>query len=150
MGCRREEVHGLAELTGSCFFNYRQMYILRMLVYGLTDLFFVGGIAFFLSRTAKRSALETGVYFLVPFLMTGCVQFTLLLFGFGRKNHYGLIASGLLMTAGWSGAASHPGIYEPAALTVWITALILCIFSYGIEAAATLRQMERGDLLCMN
>ncbi len=149
-GCRREETYNIAELTGSCFFNYRQLCVLRMILYGMVNLSFMTVLSFFLCAGIQRSVLEAGIYFLVPFLMTGCVQFAILLTGTGRRNHYSLIAGCLFMTAGWTGAASFPEIYEPAALTVWMILLFLCMISYGIETAAILRQIERGDLLCTN
>lgn len=150
LGCRREEAYGIAELTGSCFFHYRQICALRMILYGTTNLFLMTGLSIVLHTNMQRSVLEAGIYFLVPFLMTGCVQFTILLTGLGRRNNYSLIAAGLFMTAGWTGAASFPGIYEPAALAVWTAVLFFCIVCYGIETAAVLKQIERGDLLCTN
>lgn len=149
-GCRREETCRIAELTGSCFFNYRQICILRMTLYGILNLLFLSILALFLRTNLQKSAVEAGIYFLVPFLMTGCVQFAILLTKAGRSSHYGLTAGGLFMTAGWAGAASVPGIYEPAALTAWTAVLLVCAVSYGIEAAAVLKQIEKGDWLCTN
>lgn len=148
--CNREETLGMAELAGSCFFNHRQVCALRMILYGVGDLFFMTGISLLICNNVQRSAVEIAIYFLIPFLMTGCVQFMILLMGLGRKNNYGLIAAGLFMTVLWMEASTFSEIYEQAALKIWVLILLLCAAAYGIEAAAMLKQMERGNLLCRN
>lgn len=150
IACNREEVQGMAELTGSCFFNYRQVCILRMILYGIVNLLTLTCLSSVLCTYLKRSVVEIGIYFLVPFLMTGCVQFAMLLAGFGLRNNYVQAAGGLFMTAVWSGTAVSPQIYERTALTVWVVILVICMAGFGMEITAVLKRIERGDLLCMN
>lgn len=149
MACSRGEAQGMAELAGSCFFNYRQVCALRLVFHGIANLLALTGLSVVLCGYLERSAVETGIYFLVPFLMTGCVQFAILLSGFGQKS-YAQAAGGLTMTAVWAGMSSFPRIYGQAALTVWFMALAVCIAGFGTETAVVLKRMERGDLLCMN
>lgn len=148
--CNREETLGLAELTGSCFFNHRQICALRMILYGIGNLLFITAASLLLCNTVQRSAVEIATYFLIPFLMTGCVQFMILLMGWGRKNNYSLIAVGLLMTVLWIQVSTHSEIYEHTALRIWVFILLLCAAVYSIEATVMLKQMERGNLLCRN
>lgn len=148
--CRREEVYGIAELAGSCYFNHRQTCALRMVLYGMLNLLIMTGISLFLRNAVQRSAVEICIYFLVPFLVTGCVQLTVLITGFGRRNHYNMIAVGLIMTILWTRAASFPAIYEPSARMIWTGALLCSAICYGTEIVIFLKRMERGGLLCAN
>ena len=150
IGCNREETFGIAELAGSCFFNHRQICALRMILYGIINLLFMTVLSLALSGNVQKNAVEIGIYFLVPFLMTGCVQFMVLLMGLGKKNNYGLIAIGLFMTVLWVEVSTFSEVYEQTALGIWVFILLLCIAGYSFEAAMMLEKMKRGDLLCMN
>lgn len=150
LACNREEAAGIAELAGSCFFNNRQLCALRLMLYGGCDLIFLTVLMFLLYGNAERSLFAVGVYLLVPFLVTGCLQFGVLLTKMGRRSNYALLAAGgaaVLMSGSMS---SFPKIYEQTAMGTWAFVLLISGAIYVMEITAILHQKQRGEALCMN
>lgn len=150
LACNREEVTGIAELAGSCFFNNRQLCALRMVLYGGCDLVFLAVLMVLLYGNVDKSLFAVGVYLLVPFLVTGCLQFGVLLTKIGRRSNYALLAVGADSVLICGSVVSFPEFYEQAAMGIWVIALLISGGIYGMEIIAILHQMKRGEILCMN
>lgn len=150
VACMQEETRGIAETAGSCFFNNRQLFTLKMILYGIFDISCLGAVMLEIGENTHRSLLEVGIYVAVPFMVTGCLQFGIMLTGIGRNSVYAMAAGGVCMAVLCGMAVSYGRIYERGSLGVWLLALLVSGAVYGWEIIWMLQRMDRGELLCMN
>lgn len=150
VACAQEEARGIAEIAGSCFFNNRQLCTLKIILYGAFDILCLWTVMMKIGENADRSLVEIGVYIAVPFLVTGCLQFGILLSGLGRSSIYVMSASGFFMVMLCGMTASYGKVYEKGAMGIWAAALLVSGAVYGGEIIWMLNRMDKGDLLCMN
>lgn len=150
VACGIADRHGMAELAGSCFFNHRQVCVLRMALSGMGGLVSMALLLCAVQPHMRRPVWQTGVYILVPYLVTGCVQFALAGISFSGRGQYALIAGGVLTAAAFAFVGVFQGVYEQAALGVWLFALAASAVVMPLELSVLFRKIERGDLLCMS
>lgn len=150
IACNIGDRRGLAELAGSCYFNHRQVCVLRMALSGAVSLVSMGSLLCVAHVCLGSPLWQMGIYMLVPYLVTGCVLFAML--GIERlgRSQYVLWAGGLVMAVVFGVVASVRGTYEKAALGTWILVMVLSAMVLALEMAVLFRKMEKGDMLCMN
>lgn len=142
LACNREEASGIAELAASCYFNHRQLAALHMVLCGGVQLACLAVPAVLLGKRMQVGAAAMGLYLTVPYLLTGCVEFAVLLTGFGRKSNFTLLAAGCVMAVITGSAATQPELYEPAALGTWIAVFAAVLAVYAAELAAVLERAK--------
>lgn len=150
ISCFGEEQYKVAELAGSCYFNNRQLCLLRMILSGGINLIILSVIIIYTENLTKNSLLQVGMYVLVPYLMAGCIHFLVMLFGSaagGMASVWGGAAIVLLCS---SGGLIFPQLYEETAIGAWVAGLIIFGGIYVAEIVGILKQMERGERLCMS
>lgn len=148
--CMHEEKNNMAELTGTCYFNSRQLCVLRMLLYGGINLAVLSAIIVYTGKVTGSSLTRVGVYILAPYLFTGCLHFLVMLAGRGQS---GIISTGLnamVIVICCGGIMTFPEIYQKTAHGVWSIALVILGAVYITEIFSVLRQIDRGERLCMN
>lgn len=141
---------GIAELSESCYFNIKQIVALHMVLSGIINLTFLLLSIFFVGIRWKMNLLQTGLYLLVPLVMTQCCCLRVLLTEAGRKNTYLLVMTGVFSMIFCLLIASIPELYRITALTVWCIAFIIGLLLLGIQVKSLFKGMERGDMICTN
>ncbi len=141
---------GVAELSESCYFNIKQIVALHMVLSGIINLTFLLLSIFFVGIRWKMNLLQTGLYLLVPFVMTQCCCLRVLLTEAGRKNTYLLVMTGIFSMIFYLLIASIPELYRITALAIWCIAFIVGILLLGIQVKTLFKGMERGDMICTN
>lgn len=150
IACNIGDKYGIAELAGSCFFNHRQVCVLRMALSGAAGFVYMAILLCVVQPYMRKPVWQTGLYMLVPYFVTGCVQFALIGIESFRSNSYVLWAGGLIMGAVFGFISSFKEIYEESALCVWGLALVLSAALMAAELAVVLHRIERGEMLCMS
>lgn len=148
--CKISDRHGMAELAGSCYFNHRQVCVLRMALSGILSLFSIGILLCAVHSRVRSPIWQVGIYFLVPYLVTGCFQFALLATELFGRSLYSLLAGGCVMELVFAFIASRPKVYEQAATGLWMLVMLASFAILTAELAVILKKIEQGDLLCMN
>lgn len=141
---------GIAELSESCYFNIKQIVAFHMVLSGIINLTFLLFSIFFVGIRWKMNLLQTGLYLLVPFVMTQCCCLRVLLTEAGRKNTYLLVMAGMFSIIFYLIIASIPELYRITALAVWCTAFIIGLLLLGVQVKILFKGMERGDMICTN
>lgn len=150
ISCIEEEKNNMTELAGSCFFNNRQLCILRMILSGGMNLIMLSVIILYTNNLARVSLIQVGVYTIVPYLVSGCIHFLVMLTGRGKNNLISIGISGVLMVLCSSAGIVFPEIYDGTATGIWVVGLFVFSAVYAAEIVAILKQMDRGERLCMN
>lgn len=146
----RDEACGIREVAGACCFNNRQICVLQMVLHTSINMMILAGMILIIGSKADRSMYEVGIYILVPFLVTGCVLYAVLLSGAGKRGNAVLAAIGMFMAAVFAAMSSVREIYEQAAMGVWVTILVIGALLYITETVLLIRRVEKGETLCMN
>lgn len=150
IACNIGDRHGMAELAGSCFFNQRQVCVLRITLSGAVSLVALGALLCVVYRYADRPLWMIGVYILVPYFVTGCVQFLLLRIELLGRSQYVLWGGGLVMAVIFGVVAFERKIYDKSAIGMWIFVMVLSGAAMAYELCSLLSKIEKGDLLCMS
>lgn len=150
ISCIEEEKNNMTELAGSCFFNNRQLCILRMILSGGMNLIMLSVIILYTNNLTRVSLIQVGVYIIVPYLVSGCIHFLVMLTGRGKNSVISIGISGVLMVLCSSAGKVFPEIYNGTATGIWVVGLFIFSAVYAAEIVAILKQMDRGERLCMN
>lgn len=150
IACNIGDRYGMAELAGSCFFNQRQVCVLRMVLSGAVSLMALGALLCAVYKYADRPLWIIGVYILVPYFVTGCVQFLLLQIELLGRSQYVLWGGGLVMAVLFGIIAFERKIYDESAIGMWILVMVLSGAAMAYELCSLLSKIEKGDLLCMS
>lgn len=148
IACNIGDRHGMAELAGSCFFNQRQVCVLRMALSGAVSLVALGGLLCVVYRYADRPLWIIGVYILVPYFVTGCVQFLLLQIEVLGRSQYVLWGGGLVIAVLFGIVSFEKKIYDKSAIGIWIFVMVLSGAAMAYELCSLFSKIEKGDLLC--
>lgn len=140
----------MAELEQSCYLNLRQLWGIKMILFGGADILMLSLVTGGIAWKTRWGFSSVGIYLLVPFLLSSlCYLLTLsaLRGGTGRYVRLGLAAVlGL--------AAAAPSMYPPAYkaqfLWVWTFTLMVAIVLLAFEIRAIMGKMTKGEALCWN
>ena len=90
------------------------------------------------------------MYILVPYFVTGCVQFLLLRIEILGRSQYVLWGGGLAMAVMFGTMAFERKLYDEALIGIWILVMVLSGAAMVYELCSLLSKIEKGDLLCMS
>ena len=140
----------MAELSETCFFHTKQMVVFQMLCAGISSLIFLTVGILFVGMKWQVNLMQIGLYMLVPFVFSACCCLGATLTQAGRRSPYTFVVVGLLAGVLYMVLASIPYIYQTAALLFWRIALGVGVCSFGIQLNKLFRDIEKGEILCMN
>lgn len=140
----------MAELAESCYFNTKQLAVFSMVYSGIISLAILMVMVLFVGYEWKIRFLQVGLYVLVPCVYTGCFCLGTLLTETGRRNPYIVAVTGSFAVALQIVIASIPRIYQPSAMLFWGAAFVVGIALLGIQVKVMFRELEKGEILCMN
>lgn len=147
-GVAKQYTNHFVELGETCYFNGKQIIALRMLLSGILDAILLFMLMIIISQKTEKNLMETGIYLLVPFLMSGCVYVGVLLTEAGRRNTGLLAGISLLLIVIFSTFSSFPILYEKALITVWYFVLALVSLMLAAEITLYFTKIRKGDILC--
>lgn len=145
--CNIADKHGMAELTGSCYFNHMQMCVLRMVLSGGISLGATGVLLCTTYVYMDSPLWQIGIYILVPYFVTGCFQFALISVDELRNSPYVLWIGGLIMMVAFGAAVSEIQVYESFSIGVWVWVLVVSVVTMALELMVLFKRIERGDIL---
>ncbi len=145
--CNIADKHGMAELTGSCYFNHMQMCVLRMVLSGGISLGATGVLLYATYVYMDSPLWQTGIYILVPYFVTGCFQFALISVDGLRNSPYLLWIGGLIMMVAFGVVVSEIQVYETFSIGVWGLVLVVSVVTMALELMVLFKRIERGDIL---
>lgn len=142
---------GMAELEQSCYFNFTQMWTIKMALSGCTDLLMLVLVC---GKIAIDTALPFGqicVYVLVPFVLSNlyCL-FIYTALRFGRIRYW---LPALAFSAGIGAVALAklpPVFYTLSFLWVWIILLAVGTALLFWQLKRIYEKLRRGEILCWN
>lgn len=110
------------EVECTTFYSLRQIYAVRMILFGLIDLLLVSIFFITAAFTIKTAVIELVIQFFVPFNVTCCICFRML---YAKNSHSEGTALLLCMLwiAVWTQIVLYTGIYNKISVPVWIIML---------------------------
>lgn len=142
---------GMGELEESCFYNMRQVILLKMLLFGIVD----GLLLLLLAAAAGnrgQGAAEAFYYLVIPFNLSNAVYLTMFRVLKRRCSSFGLAAAGLFMTGAGMGLRPYglfdiervAGLRLPGA--VWLAVLASTLVLSGV-CFQLVRDLEKEELI---
>lgn len=150
IACFEEEKFNIGELTGSCYFNHKQICGLKMVLHGGMNLIMLSIITVYTGSITRSRLIQVGIYIFVPYLLAGCIHLWILLVTRGKNAVITVGLCGVMVVMCSSLSTMFPRLYEEAAMGFWFLCLVLFAVFYGGEIVSILRQVDRGERLCMN
>ncbi len=134
----RSARHGMEELELSTRFGLKSVVLARMGIVGLVHFLLLA----LLAALGQTRALRTGVYLLVPYLLTDALGLAAVRRVQGREGLY-ICGSTAVLTAGASAALSMVRtVYAPESFPWWLGALGLCAALAAAEYRTTIQKTE--------
>lgn len=141
---------GVTELEESCYFNVRQIAVLRMTYSGIISLAAILTALVIAGREQGALFMETGLYTLVPFVFTECVCMTVMVSETGRRNKILFMAAGGFSVLFWGILSTIPSLYETSAAAFWWMAFLAGTGIFVIQTKRFFRALEKGEILCVD
>ncbi len=146
----RSRDYGVAELEQVCYLNLKQVWCVKMILFGSLDILMLTAMAFGIAGNTSLGLIRIIVYLLAPFVMSNVLQlfvFTLLR---SRKGEYlqigaAAVSSGLSLLP-----LSDPGWYTAAYFGVWVCVLAAALLFLVREIIQVYHNLEEGEGICWN
>lgn len=144
----RSTVHNMAELEMASRFSLRSVLLARMSIMGLVHLLLFAIIVPFVGNTQMVSLGRTGVYLLVPYLLTNVLglYFSRKFHGLG-KSYFFLGIACMVSVLGFAARGMLPILYDSQQFGWWIVALLLLV---GMAISAYRKILEQTEELLWN
>lgn len=147
---QRSFATNIVELSETCYFNTKQMVVFQMTYSGISCLLLLLVGILFVGMKWQINFVEIGLYVLVPFVFSSCCCLGVLLTETGRRNMHTFVGVGLFLGVFYIVLVSLPYIYQASALLFWGIALIVGVCLFGIQLHILFRDIDKGEILCMN
>lgn len=141
---------GMAELGASCYWSTKQCVATHLVLAGGINLVILLVMSFYLGFHWQISVMHVVLYILTPFLTSSSVALGILSTETGRKTHYSLVVCIIFLSVVYAVICSIPIVFMVASLWIWGIAFMVDIFWLAIQLIRLFKQMEKGELLCMN
>lgn len=141
---------GTAELEQVCCLNLKQLWCIRMMVYGILNLAAAGALGCLMAREAGRSVFDVGVYLLVPYLCANSIYFGLFTILRNACKERFQLTLGLVVGMLSLIPTRFGQLYEVSAVWIWWLALAAAASLLIWEIKRTFAWAEEGEGLCWN
>lgn len=146
----RSFANNVAELSETCYFNAKQIMVFQMAYSGILCMALLAGGILFVGIRWKMSFVRIGLYVVVPFVFSSCCCLGAMLTEVGRRTSYMFVVVGLFLVVFYTFFVSIPYIYQASALVFWGIALIVGACLFGMQLHRLFRDIDKGEILCMN
>ncbi|MEH2943680.1 hypothetical protein VSQ32_12610 [Lachnospiraceae bacterium KK002] len=146
----RSSTIGMLELEQSCYLNVKQVWCMKMILFGCLDILFFSIMIPGIAGTASCGMFQVMVYLLVPFVISSFMQLLVFTMLRGGKREY--LQAGMAVGCGMASLLplSAPEWYTMAYFGIWL----LLLAAFGLSLAWEIRQLyhklEEGELICWN
>lgn len=137
-----------AELEQSCYFNLRQIFSIRMILFGGMDLLFIAILIPF--GRMEYQLVSFGIYLLVPFVLSNIIYLVMLGKLRGREGSGMYILATVVMGMVSLLLKEYGTIYDAAYTGIWAVILVCLVVILGWEIRHMLCELEKGEKICMN
>lgn len=139
----RSAVYGMQEFEMSTRFSIKSVLLARMSILGLLDAFVLCAMIPFYAAGIKLSLLQTGLYLLVPYLLTANSSLWIARRFHGREALYGcLCAAAVVSISSCFLRLLADTIYQISFLHWWLLLAVLLLGKTGQEIHCTVTQTE--------
>lgn len=146
----RHAAYHMAEIEQTCYLNLKQIWILKMLIFGGIDMCVISALIYFVSVRTKYSLFALTMYLLVPFVVSNAGYLIIFSAGRSQGKKYIQITAAAVLTAAAMIPGSYPKAYTEGYLWVWILTLAVSLVVLAGEMVAIAGRMEGGKTICWN
>lgn len=140
----RSAVYGMQEFELSTRFSLKSVLLARMSVLGLLDAFVICCLIPFYAAGCRLSLLQTGLYFLVPYLLTANSSLWLFRRFHGREVLYGCLCTAAFISLLSCGLRLLADIvYQISYMRWWLLLAIFLLVKTAGEIHRTITQTEQ-------
>lgn len=150
LGLSRLFSNHVGELEQTCYFNLGQMASVRLLLYGMADLFFLSILIVFTAENVRFQMLPISLYLITTFLVSDVCYF--LVFTFVRNKGQTAALTGMALILMFASAIplGEPVFFFETAYWIWFFPLFAAGIALVFEIRYVLCNMTEGELLCQN
>ena len=150
MELNRCKSFGMMELEQSCYLGLKQIWCVKMIVFGCLDILLLTVMVAGIAGRASLGVLQVMVYLLAPFVFSNVLQlfaFTLLR---GQRNEYLQMGAAVLASMACGIPLLFPEMYKGAYFGFWVLALATAVVCLVKEILVICQKLEEGDGICWN
>lgn len=150
LGVGRLFSNNVGELEQTCYFNLGQLASIRMLLYGVFDLFFLNVLIISAVRQTQMEWIVVALYLMTVFLVSNVCYFGLFSIIRGRGQTMALVSASLLLMLASTVPLMSPMLFMQPASLGWGVLVIGAVVALIFEIRYVLCDMTEGELLCRN
>lgn len=150
LGVGRLFSNNVGELEQTCYFNLGQLASIRMLLYGVFDLFFLNVLIISAVRQTQMEWTVVALYLMTVFLVSNVCYFGLFSIIRGRGQTMALVSASLLLMLASTVPLMSPMLFMQPASLGWGVLVIGAVVALIFEIRYVLCDMTEGELLCRN
>lgn len=140
----------MAEVGASCYFNTKQCVAAYLVAAGAINFVILTFMAIYLDCYWDVSLLQVGLYVMTPYFTSSMIALGVLSTEIGGRTPYLLGICTFFLSIGYAVISSIPGVLLVSALWIWGIAFAVVGILFIIQLKKLFRQMEKGEVLCMN
>lgn len=140
----------MAEMGASCYFHTKQCVAAHLIATGMVNLFILMFMALYLETFLDISWLQVGLYILTPYLVSSTMTLGILSTETGDKIPYFLCVSMFFLAMGSAVIGAVPEMFLVSSLWIWGFVFVITGILLIRQVKRLFRQMEKGEVLCMN
>lgn len=141
---------GLMELEQTCYLNFKQIWCVKMILFGCVDILTLTVLSAVVARSVSCGIFRAAVYLLAPFVVSNMVQLLVFSLLRGRGKEY--LQAGAAIACGMASLVPlcNPSWYAAASFGIWVLVLVAATICLIGEMSLVYHKMEEGEILCWN
>lgn len=140
---RKSVQYGMEELELASRFSMKSILMARLIILGISNVVLLGGILPVILMAGKEKLLYTGVYILVPYLLTAFLSLYMVRKTRGREGFYLCFSAAGLVSLGFVIMRDlYMQFYEMAYYWKWAVAVVIFLVLTGRECMTLLKESE--------
>lgn len=139
-----------AELEQSCYLNLQQLWTIKMIFFGAVDILALLLIMMGISCQTGSGFLVTGIYLLVPFVLSNLCYLAIATASRGGGERYRQYALAAVLGLAAAIPSTAPGAYHIRYLWIWGLVLAVGCVLLAAELKKVYGRFAKGDIICWN
>lgn len=140
----------MAELEHTCYLNLKQVWCVKMILFGCLDILTLTAISFGIAGNTSFGMIRTIVYLLVPFVVSNVLQLLVFTVLRSRKGEY--LQVGVAILAGILSLLPlyYSEWYKASYFGMWVSVLVVSLVFLIKEVMQVYHNLEEGEGICWN